>query len=204
MPTRRTSCRKGGSIDSEPLPSDERQREMIRRWGDLDKIRVAAQDLPFVVDSYDDCIADLDEQIGRLLDKLRKRGVLDRTWLIIASDHGESFGEHAGVFCHGTSLYQTELHVPLLIVPPGGAAAKQIVTETVSLRDLAATIVDVLGFAGRLAIAGTIRWLDYWGQSRQPRRSLGPARRRCRRCCLASRSMPTLTACPKNRGLWVP
>ena len=40
--------------------------------------------------------------------------------MIITSDHGESFGEHAGVFCHGTSLYQTELHVPLLIIPPGG------------------------------------------------------------------------------------
>ncbi len=127
-------------------PADERQREMIRRWGDLDKNRVAAQDLPFVVDSYDDCIADLDEQVGRLVDKLRKRGVLDRTWLIIASDHGESFGEHAGVFCHGTSLYQTEVHVPLLIVPPGGTATNQTVSETVSLRDLAATIVDVLGF----------------------------------------------------------
>ena len=36
------------------------------------------------------------------------------TWLILASDHGESFGEHAGVFCHGSSLYDTELHVPLL------------------------------------------------------------------------------------------
>ena len=99
---------------------DERQRELIRRWGDLDKVRLVSQDLPFAVDAYDDCIADLDEQIGRLLDKLTRRGVLDRTWLIIASDHGESFGEHRGVFCHGTSLYQTELHVPLLIVPPGG------------------------------------------------------------------------------------
>ncbi len=124
---------------------DERQREMIRRWGDLDKIRLASKDLPFAVDAYDDCIADLDEQIGKLLDKLRQRGVLDRTWLIIASDHGESFGEHTGVFCHGTSLYQTELHVPLLIIPPGGTATKHVVKETVSLRDLAATVVDVLG-----------------------------------------------------------
>jgi arylsulfatase A-like enzyme len=64
--------------------------------------------------------------------------------LIITADHGESFGEHAGVFLHGTSLYQTELHVPLLIVPPGGSATKQVIKETVSLRDLAATIVDVL------------------------------------------------------------
>jgi arylsulfatase A-like enzyme len=124
---------------------DERQRETISRWGDLDKIRIAPQDLPFVVDAYDDCIADLDEQIGRLLDRLRRQGVLDKTWLIIASDHGESFGEHAGVFCHGTSLYQTEVHVPLVIVPPGGASTKRVVKETVSLRDLAATIVDVLG-----------------------------------------------------------
>jgi arylsulfatase A-like enzyme len=64
--------------------------------------------------------------------------------VIIAGDHGESFGEHAGVFCHGTSLYQTELHVPLVIIPPGGSPSKRIVTETVSLRNLAATIVDVL------------------------------------------------------------
>ena len=116
---------------------------MIRRWGDLDKIRLASKDLPLAVDAYDDCIADLDEQLGKLLDKLRRQGVLDRTWLIIASDHGESFGEHAGVFCHGTSLYQTELHVPLLIVPPGGVTG-HVVKETVTLRDLAATIVDVL------------------------------------------------------------
>ena len=123
---------------------DERQREVIKRWGDLDKIRIARQDLPIAIDAYDDCVADLDEQIGRLLDRLERRGVLDQTWLIIASDHGESFGEHAGVFCHGTSLYQTELHVPLLIVPPGGLLTGQVVKDTVSLRDLAATIVDVL------------------------------------------------------------
>jgi arylsulfatase A-like enzyme len=134
---------------------DERQREMIRRWGDLDKIRLASRDLPFAVDAYDDCIADLDEQLGKLLDRLKQRSVLDRTWLIIASDHGESFGEHTGVFCHGTSLYQTELHVPLLIIPPGGTATKHVVKETVSLRDLAATIVDVLGLEGGSPFPGS-------------------------------------------------
>ncbi len=69
-------------------------------------------------------------------------GSWNETWLIIASDHGESFGEHAGIFCHGTSLYETELHVPLLVIPPGGAAS-QAVPDPVSLRDLAATLVDV-------------------------------------------------------------
>ena len=65
--------------------------------------------------------------------------------MIVTSDHGESFGEHDDIFCHGTSLYQTELHVPLLVIPPGGAATKRVVKETVSLRDLAATIVDMTG-----------------------------------------------------------
>ena len=72
---------------------------------------------------------DLDEQLGKLIDKLRRRGVLERTWLIVVSDHGESFGEHSGIFCHGSSLYQTELHVPLLIVPLAGKAARQVVKE---------------------------------------------------------------------------
>ena len=140
---------------------DERQRELIKRWGDLDKVRLAQKDLPFVVDAYDDCIADLDEQIGRLIDRLRRRGVLDQTWLIVASDHGESFGEHAGVFCHGTSLYQTEVHVPLLIVPPGGNATPKVIKETVSLRDLAATIVDVLGLEPGSPLPGT-SLARYW------------------------------------------
>ena len=65
--------------------------------------------------------------------------------MIVTSDHGESFGEHEKIFCHGTSLYQTELRVPLLIIPPGGAAKAKVVNDTVSLRDLAATVVDVSG-----------------------------------------------------------
>jgi arylsulfatase A-like enzyme len=80
-----------------------------------------------------------------LIDMLDQSGILEQTWLIITSDHGESFGEHPGIFCHGTSLYDTELHVPLLIIPPGGSATKQAVKEAVSLRDLATTIVDIVG-----------------------------------------------------------
>ena len=135
-------------------PLDQRQRLLIEQWADLDQDRVPAADLASVVDAYDDCLADLDEQLGILLDELRRRGVLEHTWLIITADHGESFGEHKGVFCHGTSLYQTELHVPLLIVPPGGTAPKQVIKQTVSLRDLAATVVDVLGLQARSPFPG--------------------------------------------------
>jgi arylsulfatase A-like enzyme len=126
-------------------PTDNYQRSLIQHWGDLDKTIVSAQGVAFAAAAYDDCIADLDEQLGKLVDLLDRRGVLEQTWLIITSDHGESFGEHAGVFCHGGSLYETELHVPLVIIPPARSATKQAVKEAVSLRDLAATIVDLAG-----------------------------------------------------------
>ncbi len=120
-------------------------------------------------DAYDDCIAELDEELGRLIDELQRRGVLDRTWVIVVADHGESFGEHAGVFHHGTSLYQTELHVPLVIVPPAAAdrPRRRVVDEPVSLRDLAATIVDGLGLQ-----AGS----PFPGESLLARTANGPAR----------------------------
>jgi len=124
--------------------SDQHESDMIQSWWSIDKTGIPARDVAFVHNAYDDCVADLDEQLGRLFDELGRRPVLERTWVIIAADHGESFGEHAGVFCHGTSLSQTELHVPLVIIPPGGSPSKRVVSETVSLRDLAATIVDVL------------------------------------------------------------
>ena len=126
---------------------DNATRDMIQRWQLLDKSTLTPQQIAFVTDAYDECVADLDEQLGVLFDELERRGILEKTWLIVVADHGESFGEHAGVFCHGTSLYQAEVHVPLLIVPPGGAKEKRVVGETVSLRDLPATVADVLGFA---------------------------------------------------------
>ena len=135
-------------------PKNKYERTLIQRWWGFDKKAVSPQGVAFVTDAYDDCIADLDEQLGKLVDELDRRGVLQRTWLIIASDHGESFGEHAGAFCHGLSLYDTELHVPLLFIPPGGTATKQVVNEAVTLRDLAATIIDVSGQASGSAFPG--------------------------------------------------
>jgi len=101
--------------------------------------------LPLIRDRYDDCVADLDEQLGWLIDELDRRAVLDQTCVIIAADHGESFGEHPGVFFHGASLYRTELHVPLVVIPPGNRPSPRVVSEPVSLRNLAATIVDIAG-----------------------------------------------------------
>jgi arylsulfatase A-like enzyme len=144
---------------------DNATRDMIQRWPLLDKTALSPKEIAFGIDSYDECVADLDEQLGVLFDELERRGIVQNTWLVIVADHGESFGEHAGVFCHGTSLYQTEVHVPLVIVPPGGAPAKRVIKEVVSLRDLAATVVDVLGMAAGSPFPGT-SLARLWKESR--------------------------------------
>jgi arylsulfatase A-like enzyme len=137
-------------------PRDARESDLIHDWWTLDKHRLGSQQVALARDAYDDCVASLDEQVGRLVDELSRRGLRESTWLIVLADHGESFGEHAGVFCHGTSLYRTELHVPLVIVPPStrGDLAGRRVAETVSLRDLAATVVDLAGQGTRSPFPG--------------------------------------------------
>ncbi len=138
-------------------PRNNSEMDLIEHWRSMVKIKVSARETAFARDSYDDCIANLDEQLGRLVDVLERRGVLKSTWLIITSDHGESFGERPGLYVHGTSLYQSQLHVPLLIIPPpsGPPPTRAIVPELVSLRDLPATIVDLLGLTSDAPFPGT-------------------------------------------------
>ena len=99
------------------------------------------------IDAYDGALAKLDDELGSLLLVLEKSGVLENTLVIITSDHGEEFAEH-GVYEHGYSLYRPGVQVPLIVKPPRSqrSAVRDSVSEApVSLRDLAATIVDVLG-----------------------------------------------------------
>ena len=91
--------------------------DVLMDWGLLDKQRLPRRYWSLARDAYDNCVAYLDEQLGALFDELQRRGILDRTLVIITSDHGEGLGEH-GLFMHGESLYRTEIRVPLLILTP--------------------------------------------------------------------------------------
>ncbi len=57
-------------------PTDQYQRILIQHWWDIDKTTLSPDGIAFAVDAYDDCIADLDEQIGKLVDEARRaRGI---------------------------------------------------------------------------------------------------------------------------------
>ncbi len=111
--------------------------------------RYSPRELQAEIDAYDGAIAWLDDRLARLIAALEQRGVLDRTILIVTSDHGEEFLEH-GVMTHGNSLYDPALHVPLLIIAPGRAPQAVRVPHWVSTTDLAATVLDLAGVDARL------------------------------------------------------
>ena len=128
-------------------------RLTLKSWDTLDKTQVSAAHVQMAIDVYDDSIYYLDRQLGALLDELEQSGVLDNTLVIFASDHGEHLGDHF-LFFHGCSLYRQLVGVPLVIVDPKEVPAGRVVVEPVSLRDIPATVVDLLGLASARPFPG--------------------------------------------------
>lgn len=75
---------------------------------------------------------------------MKKLGLYENSLIIICSDHGEAFGERH-LIGHGKSVYQDQIHVPLLIKYPN-INKRCVVDKVVSVVDLMPTIFDVLGY----------------------------------------------------------
>ncbi len=116
-----------------------------------------------MIAAYDASIAGLDRAVGALLDSL-PRG--RPTVIVVTADHGEEFGEH-GWFEHGLTLYPLALHVPLVIVAEGRAPAGLRIRETVSLRDVMATVLDLATVEPPVAPRGRTL-ARYWQEGAEP------------------------------------
>ncbi len=115
---------------------------------------------------YDAAVRHVDAVIGRVLEHARR--VLRRPLIVaVSADHGEEFGEHGGVY-HGSSLYEEQARVPLVIAAPG--IAPGVVTEPVQLVDVAPTLLGMAGVAPPPSMRGED--LRPWMPGRPP----GPAR----------------------------
>jgi arylsulfatase A-like enzyme len=138
----------------------------LRHWNALNKETLSRAHIRMISDIYDDCISYLDRHLGSLIAELQARGILDDTLLIITSDHGEHLGDHL-LFFHGCSLYYQLVHVPLVIALPQAVPAHRVIAEPVSLRDLAATVVDLLGLKRKAYFPGQ-SLARCWNQPGQP------------------------------------
>lgn len=93
--------------------------------------------------AYAAMITGIDDWVGRLVAEIERRGELDNTYIIFASDHGEMLGDH-GRWNKGVA-YEPSVHVPLVIAGPGIETGCS--DALVELIDLAATITDLAGLA---------------------------------------------------------
>ena len=87
-------------------------------------------------------IAFTDSQLGRLWHFLEKNNLLDSSFIIFASDHGESLGEHRES-THGFFVYQEGIHVPLIFVTPFNKLQGISCSQVVSLVDIMPTMLEM-------------------------------------------------------------
>ena len=117
-----------------------------------------------LIDLYDGEIAFNDENFGRLMKWLKNNSLYDETLIVLTADHGEEFEDH-GRWQHGLTLYQEQLHVPLVVKQPANLKAGQRRTEMVSLTDVAPTLLEAVGINPPATMTG--RSLRPWRNQKE-------------------------------------
>jgi arylsulfatase len=92
--------------------------------------------------SYAADISVIDQAVGDMVGALERKGLLDTTWIIYTSDHGEMGGNHS--MMSKCVLYEPAVRVPLIVRPPGGCAP-HVVDSLVEHLDVPATVRDIAG-----------------------------------------------------------
>lgn len=131
------------------------QHGEIDQWNDMPApldLDAHVVDVPRLRDLYSAELRHVDDQVGRLLNFLRDRSLLEDTIVVIFSDHGEEFLEH-GHLAHGRTLHNEVIHVPLIFAGPGVPSGERI-TSPVSLVDLFPTLLQLLGMPPQEGVQG--------------------------------------------------
>jgi len=102
---------------------------------------------------YEGEVAYTDSLIGEFRTSLEERGLLDRSLVILTADHGEGLGDH-GEASHGFFVYDTTIHVSLIVRPPAGSVEGRVVDSAVSHVDIFPTILDAARLAAPKAVHG--------------------------------------------------
>src|SRR6185295_11674757 len=100
------------------------------------------EDIRFWRAIYDEKINRADAMFAKFLSDFDKLGIAEKTLFVLTSDHGTEFYEHRR-FDHGFTLYDEQLHVPLVIRLPGQTSGK-IIADRMSSIDVMPTILDLL------------------------------------------------------------
>ncbi len=113
-------------------------------------------DQRFAGDPYRGEVEYTDSELGKFIAFLKERGLYERTLIVVTADHGEGLGDH-GEEGHGMFLYESTIHVPLIMRAPRPFRQK-LVSSTVQLVDVAPTVLDLLGIPAPKGWQGRSLW----------------------------------------------
>jgi len=98
-------------------------------------------------------VAFTDSQVGRVVEFLETRGLLEHTVVAVLGDHGESLGDH-GEDAHGFFIYEAATRVPFIIRAPLDSSRGRRVADPVRVVDLVPTALDLMGLPPAQGVAG--------------------------------------------------
>lgn len=135
----------GNSIDASEILSQFNSKHRADLRDRLGKATTTGEALA----KYDAAIAFVDYHVGKLVESLKEHDVLNRTLVVLTSDHGESLTEH-GIYFEHHGLYEVSIHVPLIMLHSEFPKGKRI-NGFVQHTDLTPTITDVLDVEAQYA-----------------------------------------------------
>jgi choline-sulfatase len=135
---------------------------------------IEAVDRKFIAAAYDEEIAFVDAQVGRLMNQLERRGLTGSALVVLTADHGEELFDHES-FGHGHTLYEEQLRVPLMLMGRGVEPGRHDVP--VSIIDVAPTLLEAAGMDRPQGMEGFSLWGAASGTSPPPERLIYAERR---------------------------
>jgi arylsulfatase A-like enzyme len=118
------------------------------------------------MEDYLECVASVDDNVGRIVDHLRDRGDLDDTLLVYASDQGFFLGDHG--WFDKRFMYEESLRMPVLLSYPRLLAGGGVLDGIVSNVDWARSILDACGVEPHPRMQGRSFWPDLLGEPGEP------------------------------------
>jgi arylsulfatase A-like enzyme len=128
------------SADMEKVPHIN--QDVLKYY--VGKAPITQDDFRVLGHLYDGELTYLDTRVGELVEYLRQNQLLDDCLLFITADHGENIGEH-GHFEHRYCLYETVIHVPLIVRYPAMFENGKRIPAAVQTIDIYPTVMDILG-----------------------------------------------------------
>lgn len=133
-----------GELDGKPKPQRDDHCGAYGVKGNYEYDKMSKSDHLLVKAAYYAMIEQLDMEVGRVVECLKKTGQYENTIIIFCSDHGEMLGDH-GIYLKGGYFYDPMVKVPLILSWPGHFLENVRRSALVELLDLAPTLLEIAG-----------------------------------------------------------